>query len=313
MKSVMYHYVRPDDPRYPHFRHLRVSDFRAQLDHFRRWYYLPSRDEFLAAIAAGVAIPNSVVLTFDDGLRDHFEYVYPELRRRGLWGIFYISTAVYQQTKPLDVHRIHLLLGRFGGRQVYEALVPCIENEMLSDRYVEEFRRMTYRHQHNDDFTLRVKRTLNYFIDYDSRSQVIDAVCGELRLTAAAEAGTLYLQPEELRAMQRGGMLVGSHTVNHRVMSKLSSPDQEREIVDSFDFLEGATGGLTARTFCYPYGGFHTFTAETEQMLSRHGCVFSFNVEPRRIDARDLVDRPQALPRYDCNFFPHGSCRTNAA
>jgi hypothetical protein len=41
-------------------------------------------------------------------------------------------------------------------------------------------------------------------------------------------------------------------------------------------------------------------------LLKTNNCSFSFNVEPRDIDTKDLSDRQQALPRYDCNMFPHG-------
>ena len=94
-----------------------------------------------------------------------------------------------------------------------------------------------------------------------------------------------------------------------RVFSRIDGATQAREINESFAFLEQATGGLELRTFCYPYGGFHSFTSETERLLDAAGCRFSFNVEPRDIAAADLSGRPQALPRYDCNMFPHGAAR----
>jgi hypothetical protein len=43
--------------------------------------------------------------------------------------------------------------------------------------------------------------------------------------------------------------------------------------------------------------------------MSEHSNLFAFNVEPRDISAGDLSRRPQALPRYDCNQFPHGDAR----
>jgi len=47
-------------------------------------------------------------------------------------------------------------------------------------------------------------------------------------------------------------------------------------------------------------------------VLEENGCLFSFNVEPRDMTTQDILSRPQALPRYDCNMFPHGQCRTPA-
>ena len=94
-------------------------------------------------------------------------------------------------------------------------------------------------------------------------------------------------------------------------MSKLSLEDQKQEIENSFSFLEEVTGGLQIKTFCYPYGGFHTFTDGTMKLLDKEKVKFSFNVEAREISSNDLFNNQQALPRFDCNQFPHGSCRTH--
>jgi peptidoglycan/xylan/chitin deacetylase (PgdA/CDA1 family) len=104
-------------------------------------------------------------------------------------------------------------------------------------------------------------------------------------------------------------MTLGSHTVSHPVLSKLDRASQMAEIRDSFAFLEQVCGALYPKTFCYPYGGFHSFTAETQEILNEENCVFSFNVEPRNIELADTRANRQALPRFDCNAFRYGQCR----
>ncbi len=96
--------------------------------------------------------------------------------------------------------------------------------------------------------------------------------------------------------------------------SKLGVDDQKREIETSFRYLADLIGEEIS-TFAYPYGGFHSFTDETECLLAEQGALFSFNVEPRDVTSGDLVHRPQALPRYDCNLFEFGkaSCGDQAA
>src|SRR5512141_2911835 len=139
MKAIMYHYVRPSDPELPYFRHLDFEDFQKQLDYFDDHFgYVPYAD-FLQSLSAGEPT-QGVVLTFDDGFKDHYQYVFPHLRERGLWGIFYVPTGVYGQGKLLDVHRIHMLLGKYGGKTIFEALQCFITSDMLSHNHVEEFR-----------------------------------------------------------------------------------------------------------------------------------------------------------------------------
>lgn len=116
----------------------------------------------------------------------------------------------------------------------------------------------------------------------------------------------LYMSENELKEMHDNGMILGSHSVDHLVFSKLKESEQITQIKHSFDFLENLLGKLSIKSFCYPYGGYHTFTDFTEKILTEHGCNFSFNVESRDITLNDIKSRPQALPRYDCNEFDFG-------
>jgi peptidoglycan/xylan/chitin deacetylase (PgdA/CDA1 family) len=114
-----------------------------------------------------------------------------------------------------------------------------------------------------------------------------------------------YMTADSILCLHREGHIIGSHSVSHRVMSKLSAEVQSQEIRESVMTLATITGAKPI-TFCYPYGGFHSFTDETEELLREAGIRFSFNVEQRDIQPFDLINRPHALPRYDCNQFPFG-------
>jgi len=305
MKAVMYHYVRPDASDAPWYYHLDIDDFRAQLDYFESEYGFVDRDAFLAAARGEADPPEGVILTFDDGLRDHYEWVFPELQRRGLWGIFYIPTGPYTQETALNVHRVHALVGKYDGDVVLESLLDIVNEEMVPDARREEFHTETYQNQNNTESVTTVKRILNYFIAYEYREDVLNTLCEEFP-AADLDPNTFYIQPDELREMQDARMILGSHSISHRVFSKLSQPAQRDEIVSSFDYLSTILDKIEVQTFCYPYGGFHTFTDYTRSVLDNIGCVFSFNVESRDIQQEDFQTQPQALPRYDCNEFRYG-------
>lgn len=303
MKAIMYHYVREATPDLPYFRYLHVDDFRRQLDDFAADPGFVSRGDY-DQVESRRSAPEGVVLTFDDGLSDHYDFVFPILRDRGLWGVFYIPTDFYETGRMLDVHRIHWLLGRAGAEALAERLESRVRPEMLVDSAVEEFQRMTYRRQDNDQ-TVLVKRILNYYVSYRWRDVLLDDLMKAFCPDEAAVAAGYYLTEPQMREMQREGMIIGSHGVRHLVFSKLPVPEQRREIRDSFERLDTLLG-RPVETFCYPYGGFHTFTADTESLLEAQGCRIAYNVDFRDVEDRDVRDRPQALPRYDCNCFPHG-------
>jgi|GEM_PF-518323 len=305
MKAVMYHYVRNEDQAFPSFQFLHINDFKKQLDYFSRNFKILHPDVLKESIVTGKNA-EGIILTFDDGLKDHYNFVMPELLKRGLSAIFYVSTGVYETRKILGVHRLHLLLGRFGSEVIYNELISLVTDEMLSHAHVEEFQTIPYSLQNNDGYTNVVKKMMNYFISYRYREQVLDRLMADFFGGDKQLIPSFYLSKSEIKNMHDAGMVIGSHTQTHPVLSKLSYHEQEHEIHASFDFFEKTCIKLPYKTFCYPYGGFHSFTSETEDILNDHRCLYSFNVETRDITDNDLQNRPQALPRYDCNYFPYG-------
>ena len=53
---------------------------------------------------------NAILLTFDDGLIDHYISVFPLLDKHGIQGCFYPSNMPIEESKVLDVHKIQFIL-----------------------------------------------------------------------------------------------------------------------------------------------------------------------------------------------------------
>ena len=56
--------------------------------------------------------------------------------------------------------------------------------------------------------------------------------------------------------MHENKMIIGSHTVNHPVMSRLCLDDQLYQIRYSFEYLESIIGKNYHKTFCFPLADF---------------------------------------------------------
>ncbi len=300
----MYHYVRPKDNRFPGlFRHD-IKDFIKQLDYFDKKFGFISREGFINSIK-NQETRKGVILTFDDGLICHYKYVFQELKKRKLWGIFFIPTLPFEESKILDVHRIHILISRIDSKTICDYLNEISIQKLFEEDKIEEFKELTYWNQTNDMYTLLVKRILNYFLKYKYREGVIDDLFKTF-IKEKISLDQIYLSMENLKEMKSEGMVIGSHTKTHKVLSKLNIASQEKEISKSFDFLNNGLGKMDIKTFCYPYGGFHSFNEHTEKILDDYNVDCSFNVEKRDITITDISNRPQALPRYDCNQLKFG-------
>lgn len=303
--GVTYHYVRPCSASVPGLRYLHLDDFKKQLDWLCSERRAIPREEFLAIARKEKEITDGFVLSFDDGLLDHYKFVLPELIKRGLWGSFYIPVGPYVTNRSLDVHLVHALLGVFGGQTILQHLENVVKELGINTK--SQNGRSRYASADDDTAILEVKRKLNYDIDVNSRSEAIDKICKSLNFVLNPQ--DWYLSTSEMSEMASAGMIIGSHSMSHRPMSQLPASLQESEIHDSFDWIEKQLIDPMVRSFCYPYGGFDTFDSGTESILANAGSLWAFNTEEREILQQDVVERPQALPRIDCCNLPHGKAR----
>lgn len=305
MKIIMYHYVQEYDPEFPNFYYLDFKNFKKQLDYFEEKYGFVTPEEWSKFIGFGIP-PKSqskILLTFDDGLACHYNFVFKELKKRGLWGIFYVPTFPLVSNEILDVHLIHLLIGKYEPSLVLLHLRSLINNSMIPDSKISAFKEMTYIRQVNSDEVTLIKRILNYFIGYSYKKDVLQNLCSLLGFNRGVNG--FYLTAEQLIEMQKSGMIIGSHTHSHPLMSKLSYDEQTYEITKSIGILKDLGIKDSQRTYCHPYGGKHSYDNNTLTILQKNKISYSFDVNP--IDLNIHLESIQALPRYDCNQFPFGS------
>src|SRR5512142_2007037 len=114
---LMYHYVRdPGDAaeRGSGICGLARAGFQAQLDRLGRTYQMLTWLDVREALETGRPLPpDGCLLTFDDGVCDHFLNVFPALRQRGLSGLFFPLAREPGDGLALG-HKLHYLLAQLG-------------------------------------------------------------------------------------------------------------------------------------------------------------------------------------------------------
>ena len=307
-KSIMYHYVRPTDTTQPHLFYLNFDDFRRQLDYFEKQSSIISQAQWQAALNEPAELPDGVVLTFDDGLIDHYDHVWPELSARGHWGIFYVSSATLHAQNLLSVHRVHYLLGRFGGTRVLAVLETLLDDSLFIDGFYDQLKAVPYAMQSMDEHSLRVKKIVNYALKPECKDAVLRRLFQNLVGNESAVAQQFYMSPEQIREMADSGFTFGAHGKSHNLLTKFSSTELTCEVTGSIQALNDV---LTqpSDTFCYPYGGPDSWNDQVLTELEQQAIQYGFCVESADISVADLQQRPLWLPRYDCNEFPHGKAR----
>jgi len=299
MKAVMYHYIRQFDKEYPEFKYLEVDKFIEQLDYFeKKWGFL-SKEDFLESVETGRPKPG-VILTFDDGLKEHHDVVLPILSERNLHGFFYIPTGHYQNPKKelLDVHRIHFLISKYDPDMLIAEVSEGIQSTMLDHDRVAEFEKDLYTNQSTDQASLKFKKLMNYYLKYEHKTAILGFLAKKY-LTESEMYDKLYITIDGLKQLESEGNIVGAHTENHKVLSSLSADEQEEEISNSFSFLSRFLD-MKVKSFCYPYGTRGTFNSDTTRILNKCGVHHSFMFTNSVCD--DKIEKHQ-IERIDCNRF----------
>jgi len=310
LSIIMYHYVRPLQlTRFPEIRGLDVAEFENQLDQLMKHHTIISLDDLLDDSCAYSHIPpRAVLLTFDDGFSDHYEYVLPRLIERGITGSFFPPCTAVAQRQLLDVHRVHFLLA------------STFSLEFLAQEMEREIRRLA---PHVDIGPLRkrwyvrggldpapvlyVKRLLQVGLPRDLRHAVTDALFRRLVTTdEAAFAEELYLDIDQLQMIRALGMHVGGHGDTHQWMGTLSEDEIHSETGAMKGFLHSiGVDAKSAWSIAYPYGD---FTERVQAILRAHGC--RIGPTTRSGVASLAFDDVMALPRIDTVSLADGRFRS---
>jgi peptidoglycan/xylan/chitin deacetylase (PgdA/CDA1 family) len=303
---VMYHYVRPiAGSAYPGIKGLEVSAFEGQLDHLQRHYRIVRPAEVVASLRGEGTLPDgAALLTFDDGYKDHVQYVYPRLARRGLSGVFFPPTSVVEHRELLDVNRIHHVLACVDDmaalvRDVEDAIAEATPEFGLDalPAYRESLR-VASRFDTAD--VIYVKRLLQHALPEQLRTRIAKQLFARhVSASETAFADELYLDAADLQEMAGGGMEIGSHGHRHYWLARLSAQAQREDIDQSLRYL--STLGLCRQDFwfCYPYG---SYNEDTLAALADTACAAA--VTTSADVAHCAPEAALTLPRLDTNDLP---------
>jgi peptidoglycan/xylan/chitin deacetylase (PgdA/CDA1 family) len=296
---VMYHYVRDSAAtEFPAIRALPPNLFEQQLDWLQAHYTVIDVERLEAALSGGEALPeDAAILTFDDGLTDHYDTVLPSLRRRGLRGTFFLSEdACGESPKMLGVHKVHFLLARLGAEAFGRAVL-----EQCAEAVSQSRGREVFGLDHWDESSERaIKHLVNNELPFAEAERILELLF-ERHIGSSAEfARGLYLDAARIREMAAAGMTFGHHTRTHRMLVRLSAAEQDAEIRAGVEWIRSLTSQATV-TFCYPWGGPQTYTRETLRIIRESGYSLAFNTVRRRLNADD---NRYELPRVDTRDLP---------
>ena len=314
---VMYHYVRDlKNSRYPNIRGLDIEKFEKQIKFFKENYNFIRMEDLIEYYKnpKKKELPGkAILLTFDDGYKDHYTYVLPVLLENNIQGSFYIPTKCFQDKKVLDVNKIHFILESCIDEE--EKILKEIEEYLKKNKdsrislsYDDYFKEYAVDSRFDKKEIIFIKRMLQVVLPEDYRKKLVDIlfkkyVCtiGDKIISERAFWEELYLTPEQIRMMEKLGMHIGFHSHDHVWLNSLSKEEQEFQIKSSIDYFKEIGVKTEKMTLSYPYGGYNE---ESIELIKKYGIPLAFTTKVAIADLNK--NENYALPRLDTNDFYQG-------
>ncbi len=270
---LTYHGVLPSGSDIEDYEARNVVDeeaFSWQMRYLAKHYRCVPLEEAVARLASGRPLPRyTVAVTFDDGFQNNLRYAFPILRWRGIPASIFLTTGhIGQGTKLLWTERVGRLLARAAVPQT--VMLPGDPQPLtLSLRTAAE-------REHARRLALRWLKGMPSF----RRDQAIQELDTRLRKVGpddgeAAEPDSdryAFLTWTEVRELAQRGVTVGSHTVDHPILTSLDHERRVDEVVQSKQEIERQLNA-PCTLFSYPNGTVNDFDDHDKANLQRAGYV----------------------------------------
>tara|TARA_A100001015_G_C15009756_1_gene722429 strand:+ start:1573 stop:2457 length:885 start_codon:yes stop_codon:yes gene_type:complete len=289
INAVTYHYVRSQSKEFPYYDFLDKKIFREQIKFFKNKNVITSFESYNQET-------ENYMLTFDDGLIDHL-WVANELSKNGMRGIFFIPTLPIKKNKILDVHKVHIILGKISPDEVFKHFETYIKKKKyynFTNKDEKLFFEAAYSKYDESNTKKKFKKIMNYYSNLETRSEILDYLMRKFDIRTCSE--NYYLNEEQIKRLSKLGMIIGSHGFSHNLFSRMNPKLQEEEIKKSKETLEKITGKECLH-FCYPYGSKLSYNIDTIKILKKLDFKYAFTVEHRSIENHDIQKKPYELPR----------------
>ncbi|MBT7237742.1 polysaccharide deacetylase family protein [Candidatus Woesearchaeota archaeon] len=257
---VMYHFVRNMyETDYPEIKGLLVDKFKKQINYLMNNYTIISLGEYVNFLNDKGEIPNdSCILTFDDGLKDHYEHVFPILKEKKISGCFFIATKPLVDYSVLPVQKVQFLLAKLGTEKLAREFNLILENkhmDLFEKHLIDDVKHID-REDWYDNWDTTFTSNLKYCIaslPWKIKDSIVDEIFSKSFENEEEFSRELYLNWDEIKEMVDGGMSFGTHSHSHPDLSKVSEEEQINELKVSKEIMEKKLG-KEINLCSYPYG-----------------------------------------------------------
>lgn len=262
---IVLNYHRVIDPNDCPYDHDVISalpeEFFEQVKYLKSRFHIADLEEVLTISSDPKQLQQTtILLTFDDGYIDNYEIAFPILKSLDVPAVFFLATD-YVGTSRITWWDSIAYMVRNAKKKKMRLRYPVECTIDLTDR------------------NTAIRRVLDLYCSPKVSDpglyiqEVAQSTGSHLREMAESQ---LFLDWEQAKEMIQGGMAIGSHSVSHRILSKLSPDDQYAELSVSKKILASRLG-VEIKSLAYPVGRKDCFNPDTTKALIKSGYEVAFS------------------------------------
>ena len=293
IRAFMFHDIRNfTDTNFPNRYKLRSfltkKQFMHQIDLIKsRYNIIKSTD--IRSVNLDEDKNDYAVLTFDDGLSDHF-YVYNYLKSIEVKATFLVPTAPVLEQKMIHSHKIQFIIASADEEiLVQEILENFVNKKEIWNKYSTT--------KWKDNWWSKEMTFLTNFLREHStpsfNNHIYTDYLFEKYVSKNFEEFTrdFYFNESQLEEISNSNdMTIGGH--GYTSDNLLLIDDIDFDIKESYNFVKKYSDDFV---FSYPNGG---FDENIKNVLKDCGCSLSYTVNPMTVTSLDFIDYLE-FPRYD--------------
>ncbi len=295
---LAYHRVYPLEPNYP-FNDETISvtpeQFREQLTFIKKYFHVTNFLQLVAAEKNNQAIPpNSLIMTFDDGYADNFEWMLPIIKEFDLTAVVYVSVDYLGTNNPFWFDEIAYLINHTKVKKI----------SICGGQHTLEI---------TSDNRLQVRKKIGMIarlLADRERFELMDEVRAQSEVTINPDdiVKAKPLNWDEVIGLHSAGIEIGSHSLSHGFLDRMTEAEIKIQVEESKRILEEKLQAPIV-SFSFPNGDFDKRVTEAVRVANykfavgyRH-AVACFDESIRFQIPRIHVETDVSLPLFQANLL----------
>lgn len=235
---INYHTV--SDSELPHIKNLytyrSLKGFKKDVEFILRKFHPISLQQLIYSIQSGTKLPsNSVMFTFDDGLREVYDYAAPILLENKI-------TATLFLTKDYIDNRV---LGYDHKKSLIIEKIKTLNNNLLLNEIQKILENETGFREEPKTAILRIPYSHRPLLDKIGRLLEID-------FEEFLKTNQPYLTSDQIKHLIDAGFTIGGHSIDHALFPELTFEEQVNQTITSVKFIREKFS-IDYQVFAFPY------------------------------------------------------------